>query len=84
MDLVCADSVVLAPVIKDEKNAGKIEFVGGDFKDVEFVGEGVGIGIRKGDTALAEKINKAIAKIREDGTYAEINKKYFDFDLYGE
>ncbi len=84
VDLVCADSVVLAPVVKDEKNVGKVEFVGGDFKDVEFVGEGVGIGIRKGDTALAEKLNKAIAKIREDGTYAEINKKYFDFDLYGE
>ncbi len=84
VDLVCADSVVLAPFIKDEKNAGKVEFVGGDFNDKAFVGEGVGIGVRKGDTALADKLNKAIAKIREDGTYAEINKKYFDFDLYGE
>ncbi|MBK8454594.1 MAG: lysine/arginine/ornithine ABC transporter substrate-binding protein [Thiofilum sp.] len=83
VDLVCADSVVLAPFVKDEKNAGKVEFVGGDFTDVEFVGEGVGIGVRKGDAALIEKLNKAIAKIREDGTYAEINKKYFDFDLYG-
>lgn len=84
VDLVCADSVVLAPFVKDEKNAAKVEFVGGDFNDKEFVGEGVGIGIRKGDTALAEKLNKAIEAIRKDGTYAEINKKYFDFDLYGE
>lgn len=83
VDLVCADSVVLAPFVKEAKNAGKVEFVGGDFNDKEFVGEGVGIGVRKGDTALAEKLNKAIAKIREDGTYAAINKKYFDFDLYG-
>ena len=50
---------------------------------MEFVGEGVGIGVRKGDAELVEKLNKAIAKIREDGTYSEINKKYFDFDLYG-
>ncbi len=84
VDLVCADSVVLAPFVKDEKNAGKVEFIGGDFDDKKFIGDGVGIGVRKGDTALAEKLNKAIAKIREDGTYAEINKKYFDFDLYGE
>ncbi|WP_020558570.1 transporter substrate-binding domain-containing protein [Thiofilum flexile] len=83
LDLVCADSVVLAPFVKDEKNAGKVEFVGGDFTDVEFVGEGVGIGVRKGETELAEKFNQAIQKIRDDGTYAEINKKYFDFDLYG-
>ncbi|WP_020558572.1 transporter substrate-binding domain-containing protein [Thiofilum flexile] len=83
LDLVCADSVVLVPFIKEEKNVGKIELIGGDFTDVAFVGEGVGIGVRKGETELAEKFNQAIQKIRDDGTYAEINKKYFDFDLYG-
>ncbi len=84
VDLVCADSVVLAPFLKDPAAQGKVEFVGGDFKDKEFVGEGIGIGIRKGDTALQEKLNAAINKIRADGTYATINKKYFDFDLYGD
>jgi len=47
-------------------------------------GEGAGIAIRKGEDELREKFNKAIADIRADGTYAEINKKYFDFDVYGE
>lgn len=84
VDLVCADSVVLAPFLKDPAAKDKVEFVGGDFKDKEFVGEGIGIGIRKGDTALQEKLNAAIDKIRADGTYADINKKYFDFDLYGD
>jgi ABC-type amino acid transport substrate-binding protein len=83
VDLVCADSVVLAPFVKDAANKDKVEFVGGDFTDVAFVGEGVGIGVRKGDTELAEKLNKAIEKIRAEGTYQDINKKYFDFDLYG-
>ena len=56
----------------------------------EFKGESVssddriGIAIRKGDTALAERFNTAIKAIRENGKYAEINKKYFPFDIYGE
>jgi len=44
----------------------------------------IGIAIRKGDTALAERFNTAIKAIRENGKYAEINKKYFPFDIYGE
>ena len=27
--------------------------------------------------------NKAIAEIRADGTYETIQKKYFDFNVYG-
>lgn len=56
----------------------------------EFKGEAVskddviGIAIRKGDTALQEKFNAAIAAIRANGKYAEINKKYFPFDIFGE
>ncbi len=84
VDLVCADSVVLAPFVKDPANAAKVEFVGGDFKDKAYIGEGIGIGVRKGDKELAEKFNKAIEQIRADGTYTKINQKYFDFDLYGD
>jgi polar amino acid transport system substrate-binding protein len=56
----------------------------------EFKGEAVsnddriGIAIRKGDTALAERLNAAIAAIRANGKYAEINAKYFPFDIFGE
>ncbi|RIK85952.1 MAG: amino acid ABC transporter [Hyphomicrobiales bacterium] len=44
----------------------------------------IAIAIRKGDTALAEKLNAAIAAIRANGKYAEINAKYFPFDIFGE
>ena len=33
---------------------------------------------------LAGMFNDAIAAIREDGTYDEVQKKYFEFDVYGE
>mgnify|MGYP002620868077 FL=1 len=44
----------------------------------------IAIAIRKGDTALAERLNAAIAAIRANGKYAEINAKYFPFDIFGE
>lgn len=47
-------------------------------------GEGAGIAIRKGEDELREKFNAAIEAIREDGTYAEIQAKYFNFDVYGD
>lgn len=47
-------------------------------------GEGAGIAVRKGETALADRFTKAIAAIRANGTYQKINAKYFDFDVYGD
>jgi polar amino acid transport system substrate-binding protein len=52
--------------------------------DVEVLGPGVGAGLRKEDTALKEKINAGIKAIRANGKYAEITKKYFDFDIFGD
>ena len=51
--------------------------------DKEILGSGVGVGLRKGDSALKDKINAAIKAIRADGTYDKISKKYFSFDIYG-
>ena len=44
-------------------------------------GSGVGIAIRKGDDDLREKINAALKTIRSNGTYARLQKQYFDFDV---
>ena len=67
------------------KDQGKgYAFLGGDQFDLECHGEGAGIAVRKGEDELREAFNAAIRAIRKDGTYAKINKKYFDFDIYGE
>ena len=52
--------------------------------DVEINGEGAGIAVRTGETELADRFSAAIEAIRANGKYAEINAKYFDFDVYGE
>lgn len=56
-------------------------------KDFEFKGEPVfdndkiGIAVRKNDP-LREKLNAALKEIVADGTYKQINDKYFPFSIY--
>ena len=45
------------------------------------LGEGVGVAFRKHDKDLAEKFNKALDKLKNDGTYDKIMKKYFDYSI---
>ncbi|MBX4336272.1 transporter substrate-binding domain-containing protein [Bartonella raoultii] len=42
----------------------------------------IAIALRKNNNDLKEKFNAAIKEIRKDGTYDEIMKKYFTFDIY--
>jgi polar amino acid transport system substrate-binding protein len=42
----------------------------------------IGIAIRKDDPDLKAMFNKALAAIVADGTYAQINEKYFPFSIY--
>lgn len=42
----------------------------------------IAVAVREGDDELRQRFNEAIAAIREDGTYQEINAKYFPFDIY--
>lgn len=47
------------------------------------IGEGIGIAVRKKDTDLKAQFNKALATIRNNGSYEVIRKKYFPMDIYG-
>jgi arginine/ornithine transport system substrate-binding protein len=84
VDLVVADSVVLLEGFLNTEAGQGFEFVGPGFTDEEWFGEGIGIALRKEDDKLRKMFNKAIKEIRADGTYQEINEKYFDFDVYGD
>ncbi|MGF6770145.1 lysine/arginine/ornithine transport system substrate-binding protein [Paraburkholderia sp. GAS199] len=68
--------------LKTPRGAG-YEFAGKDLVDEKILGNGAGIGMRKEDTDLKAKVDKAIADIIKDGTYKKLEKKYFDFDVYG-
>jgi arginine/ornithine transport system substrate-binding protein len=84
LDATLADSVNIDDgFLKTDAGKG-FAFAGPDFTDVKYFGEGQGIAVRKGDQALLDKINEAIAAIRANGTYKQVQDKYFDFDVYGE
>ena len=83
LDLVMADSVALSEGFLKTDAGQDFEFVGPDYYDPQYHGEGVGIALRKGEDDLRATFNEAIDKIRGDGTYQAIADKYFDFDVYG-
>jgi arginine/ornithine transport system substrate-binding protein len=45
------------------------------------VGNGVGAAFRKRDTELADQFNAALKKLKENGAYDEIMKKYFAYSI---
>ena len=49
----------------------------GDFLFVERIASAVA----KGNTGLAAEVNKALAAIQADGSYATISKKWFGDDI---
>jgi arginine/ornithine transport system substrate-binding protein len=84
LDLVIADAVVILGGLLSKPEGKDFMFVGPSFSDKKWFGDGIGIAIRKGSGNLAEKFNQAIKAIRINGVYQTINKKYFDFDVYGD
>jgi polar amino acid transport system substrate-binding protein len=57
------------------------ERVGEMITDPAYVGEGVGMAMRKDDKALLEEVNLALEAIIANGTYKRINKEYFTLNL---
>jgi len=62
-----------------EKSGKDVVLVGPTFSGGAF-GNGVGVGIRKDDTALLKDFNKAIKKARKNGKISELAIKWFGFD----
>lgn len=84
IDATQADVVAEQAFLDSDQGKSCCESTGFVKDDPAILGKGVGVGLRKGDTALKDKINAAIAGVRKDGSYAAIAAKYFTFDIYGE
>ncbi|KAA3521038.1 amino acid ABC transporter substrate-binding protein [Agrobacterium tumefaciens] len=84
IDYVFGDSVPLAEFLKSDFGKRCCEDKGDVKDDPAILGMGIGGGLRKDDTELLARLNDAIAAIRANGKYAEISKKYFEFDPYGQ
>ena len=84
LDAMFADSIAQDEAFLKTKDGNGYAFFGGDYTKPESIfGVGAGVAVRKGEESLRDAFSKAIADIRADGTYAKINAKYFEFDIYG-
>lgn len=77
VDLVFADAVALLQGFLKTDQGKAFTFIGPDLR----VGNGIGIGVRKGQSDLVASLNRALERIRVDGTYDKIATKYFEFPL---
>lgn len=81
IDATQADSIAMADFVNSD--AGSCcEIKGAVADDPAILGRGVGAGVRKGDDALREALNKGIAAILADGTHEKITAKYFTTSIY--
>lgn len=83
VDLVFSEAIGTNEQLLKLQDGADFALVGDPQKDPECLGEGVGVALRKNNDDLRERLNKAIADIRSNGTYAKINAKYFTFDIFG-
>lgn len=89
IDVVFADGATVdssdSSFLKTEAGKGFAQ-LGADVSasvDPELLGRGTGFAVRKEDTALLDKLNKAFDAVRAGGQYKQIQDKYFKFDIYG-
>ncbi|QIE56251.1 transporter substrate-binding domain-containing protein [Pikeienuella piscinae] len=71
-DAVLADKGFLEDIVNE--SGGALAFVG---PDVE-LGGGIGVGVRESDSELKDKLDAAIASMKEDGVLNEMISKWFD------
>lgn len=73
VDAVVIDEVVMKYYMSKEEGSFKL-------LDEALAPEQYGIGVKKGNEALLEKLKKALDELNQDGTAAEISKKWFGED----
>ncbi|KYH43709.1 glutamate ABC transporter substrate-binding protein [Branchiibius sp. NY16-3462-2] len=67
IDALTTDDTILAGFANQAAYKGKFKLVGGTFST-----ENYGIGLKKGDTAMCNKVTDAIKKMIDDGTWKKV------------
>ncbi|MBF0391323.1 MAG: transporter substrate-binding domain-containing protein [Alphaproteobacteria bacterium] len=79
-DLILTDTLSAYDFLKGERGS-TLDVVGDPLSDQEMSAP-AHIQVRKGDTALRDRVDQALQRIRLDGSYHRINQKYFPFSIY--
>jgi polar amino acid transport system substrate-binding protein len=82
IDALFGDGVALSFWLQGESAHGCCAFFGGPFTESRFFGEGVGIAIKKGNPALRQALDYALASLAARGAYTDLYLKYFPLGFY--
>lgn len=83
LDGVIAQRIFMSNWLDSDDGEG-FEMKGEAMLDPEILGLGAGIAVRKEDTELLGRLDAALTAIMDNGTYAEINDRYFTVNLMPE
>lgn len=78
LDLILADASILFDWMETE-DGSCCAFVGEDYTDPAYFGEGVGVALREDDDELRERFNQAIATLRDNGTIEALAIEWFSY-----
>lgn len=81
LDVVLAGKDALVDFLQSRREGQCCRLVGDVPYRAAYFGNGIGIGLRPEDTALAAQFDHALASVRADGTYDRIRAKFFDYDV---
>ena len=82
LDAMLADAVLAQSGFLNQSDGRGFGFVGPDFREVQYFGKGIGVGLRKADAAeLGRQLDAALAALRASGALKALNDRYFSFDL---
>jgi polar amino acid transport system substrate-binding protein len=77
VDFIFGDAISLAFWINGTDSADCCAFSGGPFVESRYFGEGIGIGVRKGNDLLRQALNWALFRLWEKGRYTDLWLRYF-------
>ncbi|WP_284205409.1 transporter substrate-binding domain-containing protein [Psychromonas marina] len=77
IDVVFADQAVVEDFLLQEKNSFKFSVKQTETVFLDAFSEGYGIAVKKGNTALLERLNYGLETIHKEGTYQQIFSQYF-------
>ena len=84
LDAALQEAVQASESFLGKPHAKGFAFAGDSLRDDKIFGVGAGIGLRKDDAALKKSLNEALARLKANGTYTRIMKKYFEYDISGD
>lgn len=82
VDLVFGDGVALAFWLNGTSSEDCCAFRGGPFTESLYFGEGIGIAVRRDNTALRLALNYALFRLWEKGVMADLYLRYFPIGFY--